>query len=79
MFLKTQRIVKTVIYASTIEIITVDICYMIIKLGFWIGKCVGAANLVHFSNFCLSTVLYFFYMIITRIPIVFRLIENAYK
>lgn len=53
--------------------------YYSLLIGFWIGKCVGAKNMAHFSNFCLSVVVYYCYMIFTRIPIVFNFIEDLYK
>ena len=74
-----QSIVKIVVFVFKIEIIIVNIIDLITIIGFWIGKCVGASNLSHFSNFCLSVVVYFVYMIVTRFPFVQRFIENIYK
>ena len=74
-----QSIVKIVGFVFKIEIIIVIIIYLINIIGFWIGKCVGASNLSHFSNFCLSVVVYFVYMIVTRFPFIQRFIESIYK
>ena len=40
---------------------------LFLRLGFWIGKCVGEKNMSSFSSFCLSVVISFSYLIICHI------------
>ncbi|KAM7456176.1 hypothetical protein BLSTO_03067 [Blastocystis sp. subtype 1] len=43
---------------------------------FWVGKCIGGGNMKYFANFTLSVVVSFLYIIVSRIPIVFRFINS---
>ena len=62
-----RRGIRSPLYAFSLEI---DI------VGFWVGKCIGGGNMKYFANFTLSVVVSFLYIIVSRIPIVFRFINS---
>ena len=62
-----RRGIRSPLYVFSLEI---DI------VGFWVGKCIGGGNMKYFANFTLSVVVSFLYIIVSRIPIVFRFINS---